>query len=546
MFHSGDLNSGISLAIQHQKLVACFVRQDDDYWSQIWEDHWLKNGREHAEDASEGPTVGDMVNEKAVLLRLDFGSKEAGFLGAFCKIEKAPTLVIIDNGRVLEKLEGGVGQDEWLERVLKAVGLLQGEEAGQDDDGQAEDDEDEGPGSQAYADRASSTPTEPAAEEQRSQPTNPAAAAAETPSQSSTPPQPQSQTIDTLFPARAARLEAEKTHRDAAEKAARLARQAARRKEAEEAAEAAAQHSSRGGGKGKQRATTEENEKQRARDAWIYQQKQRKDEAKQERERILRQIEADKLERKTRAQRAKEAESEAGAGASEPVPASSLASARRSAGAGGACSLQIRLFDGSSIRGKFPVESTLAKAVRDWVKETSPPGTGGADVPYSFRQILAPRPSRSIEVSEEHRSLGDLELVPNATLVLVPVAGYTDAYASSSSSGGILGYGYSLVNGVWSRLPQVSYYLPSFSRLYMGGTGDARKAGNVEGARMAGAGVTPAAEEGSQVEGRRTHTLADQRAEEERERKKRTEFYNGNSLGFEGRKGDDDGDGEGK
>lgn len=27
MFHEGDLQSGISLAIQEQKLVACFIRQ---------------------------------------------------------------------------------------------------------------------------------------------------------------------------------------------------------------------------------------------------------------------------------------------------------------------------------------------------------------------------------------------------------------------------------------------------------------------------------------------------------------------------------------
>jgi hypothetical protein len=61
MFHQGTLQSGITLAIQEQKLVACFVRgtlrcaviiqvaslltnrTDDSATSREWQDEWLKS-----------------------------------------------------------------------------------------------------------------------------------------------------------------------------------------------------------------------------------------------------------------------------------------------------------------------------------------------------------------------------------------------------------------------------------------------------------------------------------------------------------------------
>jgi len=40
-------------------------------------------------------TLGDVLSEKAVLLKLEAESQEAGFLSAFCSLEKVPKLVII-------------------------------------------------------------------------------------------------------------------------------------------------------------------------------------------------------------------------------------------------------------------------------------------------------------------------------------------------------------------------------------------------------------------------------------------------------------------
>jgi len=527
MFHPGDLNSAISLAISQNKPLLCFIRADNDEDSDTWEHNWLPF------DQGTAIPFGERLGRKAVMLKIDFGSKKAGFLGAFCTIEKAPTIVVIRNGQVLEKVEGAVDAEEWEGRLRMAVGLP-GADVDEDEDEETEGEAEEGVDErQEHAAEIANASIEENARTQAEEP----AQAPQASSSSSQPPlqsssQPQ-QDFDALFPDRSSRLEADATARRAAEKASRVARQEARRKEAEEAYE---HH--KGSDKGKQRATSASDsaEKQKARNDWIYQQKQRKEEAKKERERILRQIEADKAERKARTQRAKEAEVEAGAGMSSPLPESRVAADRRSAGAGGVCSLQIRLFDGSSIRNRFPSSSTtLAKGVREWIKDTSPPGSGGADIPYNFRQILAPQPSRSIEVSEEHQTLSDLGLVPNATLVLVPISGSVSAYTEAGGSG-VMGYGYNMFSSAYNLLPSVSYYLPSFSRLYLGGTGDPQEASNVQGARMAGADITPADEAPGRV---RVKTLADQRAEAAK--KQKTEFYNGNSLGFEGRKDDDEG-----
>ncbi len=504
MFHSGDLNSGISLAIKKRKLVACLVREDDDPVSTTWEEEWLGD-------------LEEVVTEKTVLLRMDYGGKEAGFLSVFCTIDKAPTLVVIHNGHVLEKLESGIEREEFVDRLLAALGL------GEDEQQQEQ---------VAPMKLGDSTATPDVAQAASAI----ASAVVPQPATSSSQPHPSPTNPSSLFPDRAARLEADKQTRDAAEKAARQSRSEARRKEAEDAY---ANH--RGDkGKGKQSATEEDAGKQKARDSYLAQQKKRNDDAKQDRARILAQIETDKANRRARSERVRPE----GDGATESaMPESRLSGMRRSAGASGTCSLQIRLFDGSNIRGRFPGSTTIAEGVRQWVREEAPAGSGGADIPYTFRQILAPKPSRSIEVSEEHETLQSLDLAPSATLVLVPVVGSVNAYAGSSS--GWLGWGSGLLSSAYSSMPDVGYFLPSFSRLYMGGTGDPQEAGNMEGAAMAGADSLPnAADAGASTGRSKTRTLADQRAEAMEGKDKRTEFYNGNSLGFESRKDEKDGGGK--
>ena len=448
-------------------------------------------------------------------MRLDYGTQEASFLGAFCPINAAPTLVIIHNGTVVDKLEGSLEYSEWAQRLLKACGV---------DAGGANVEAPAQPQQQAAA-----TPSPaPAAAPVEDATSEGAASVPAEPASTHSPEQ-----VQALLSERGARLEAERLRREAREKAERIAR-ARERREEEERAQAAADK-----GKGKERADGSESARNKARTDWLQQQAERKAEAKEEEQRIMARIEADKRERKNRDEERKQA---ASAMAGEPLPTSSKVptSSTRAPPTSGTCAIQVRLFDGSSIKGRFAHDSTLATAVREWIKETSP--AGGADIPYNFRQILTPNPSRTIEISEEGQTLSDVGLMPTATLVLVPVAGYTEAY-SGAGSGGLLGSAYGLVSGAFGLAGSALEYVTGYGSgvnntdgsggIYMGGTADEQEPSNVQGSRMANADSGTGQSGPSRI---RVKTMAEQRAEAE----KGAEFYNGNSLGTEGRKDDED------
>ena len=455
-----------------------------------------------------------MIKSKTVLLRLEYGTKEASFLSAFCPIDAAPTLVIIHNGTVVDKLEGSLEYSEWAQRLLKACGV---DTEGANVEAPAQSQQ------QATTPAPATVPVDDATSEG-------AAAAPADPTSSHSPEQ-----VQALLSERGARLEAERLRREAREKAERIAR-ARERREEEQRAQAAAQTDK---GKGKERAGGGESARNKARIDWVEQQAKRKTEAKEEKQRIMARIEADKRERKNRDEQRKQA---ASAMAGEPLPSSSRAAAStstRTPPTSGTCAIQVRLFDGSSIKGRFAHDSTLATAVREWVKETSP--AGGADIPYNFRQILTPNPSRTIEISEEGQTLSDVGLMPTATLVLVPVAGFTEAY-SSGGSGGLLGSAYGLVSGAFGLAGSALGYVTGYGSgvnstdsgregIYMGGTADEQEPSNVQGSRMANADSGTGQSGPSRI---RVKTMAEQRAESE----KGAEFYNGNSLGTEGRKDD--------
>lgn len=480
------------------------------------------------EDES-GVDIPTALKAKTVLLRIDHGSTEASFLAAFCPIEQAPTLVIIHNGTVLDKMEKGIEYAEWSQRLLKACGV---------DSGVAKEEmitETTGDLTQSAAGVADIPATDAVLVANESvartqpAPSSPGAALPPDAAPSQTP-----ENVQAMLTERGQRLEAERKQREAREKADRIARAKARREE-EERAQAQAD-------KGKQRTDGGDAAREKARVDWLQQQAKRKQEAKEEKERIMARIEADKRERKNREVERKQAMS---AMAGEPLPSeqtSSLSGGSRATATSGICAIQVRLFDGSSIKGKFAHDSTLATAVREWIKEASP--AGGADIPYNFRQVLTPKPSRTIEISEEGQTLADVGLMPTATLVLVPVAGYTEAY-SSSSGGGIMGSAMGLVSGAFglagSALGYVTGYgyngaSQSSGGLYMGGTADEHEPSNVQGTRMANA--DPGTLQNGGPSRIRVKTMAEQRAENE----KGAEFYNGNSLGTEGRKDDDAGD----
>lgn len=295
------------------------------------------------------------------------------------------------------------------------------------------------------------------------------------------------------------RLTADKKKKDAAEKAESIAKAEARRAEAENAAPDSP------------RATNQVN--------YAQQQRRRQQETRQERERILKVIENDRMERKykeelRKAQPNAAAEGNDGADglvdaqiskeANTPRPSTSQETA-----------VQIRLFDGSTIRSRFPSNQTLRIHVRRWIDEQRPDG----DSPYSFRQILAPMPNRPITISEEGESLQSLGLTPSATLVMVPVQGYTVAYIGEA---GLLSSGLSAGYNVISRgVGMVSGVLRTFLGVDQDG-GSAAQGSRLEPQDVRGTGPANPRGTGSGINVR---TLRDQPLNGDEQ-----QFYNGNQV----------------
>ena len=167
-------------------------------------------------------------------------------------------------------------------------------------------------------------------------------------------------------------------------------------------------------------------------------QKKRAQDARDERARILKRVEDDKAERREReAQRKAEAKALA---EGVPLPTGSSSSPQQARSTNSVeCALQIRLFDGSTIRNRFPSSASLRRDVRPWIDEKQ-----AGDQPYNFKQVLTPLPNKNIETSEEEGTLQSLGLTPSATLILVPIAAYSSAYEGGTglvSRGVSAGYG---------------------------------------------------------------------------------------------------------
>ncbi|OBT64476.1 hypothetical protein VE03_05337 [Pseudogymnoascus sp. 23342-1-I1] len=370
MFYEGDLRSGINTAIEQSKLVACYVRsQDDGEETTTWENDFLKD-----------PEIAELVSSKAILLRLLSPSEEASFLEQICPIVKLPTLVVIHNGAMKEYLTSGISKEEFINRLTP---VLKGEESS----------------------------------------FSPASAIPSTTQTGANNDQNQAARVAALLQERKIRMEAEKKKQDAQDKAERV-RKAAERKAAIEAGQP-------------------EDPKRAADLKYAAQQKKRQQEARGERERVLKQIEDDKAERKARDAARKE-QAKVVAGVEQPNPFTAPSSEMGSMRTGDHCALKIRLFDGSAISSRFPSGATLEGEVRKWVDQEQQV----AESPYTFKHILTPFPNKEISISEEGKSLQDLGLVPNATLILVPIKDFTPAYGQGGpgvtgllSSGVSAGYG---------------------------------------------------------------------------------------------------------
>lgn len=421
-------------------------------------------------------------------MRLENGSTEAGFLAAFCKIESAPTLVVIHNGKLQLQLGSEVGQEEFVNSVRKVLGAaaIPGSAPAQASTAQAEDD--------LYADQEPAAAAIPATRPVLS----PAPAPAPAPA---------------LAPAR--------------EPASTLTTSNAKGKQRAEASPQAGLASS---------STTTNSAQQAARAA--LQKKKRED--AEELARVKARIEQDKAERKAQAE-ARRAEREKERSAENRTQSQPRTSTRGSQAKD--VHLNVRLFDGRTIRSTFPRTASLEKEVRKWIDEEfskldsdDPNIKNRALPPYFFRHILAPQPSRELSAGDENQTLGDIDLAPSATLVLVPVKGYTDAY-SGTGTNLLAGTTTGLVGSAFGLLSSTVGYAGGILGSFLG-TGAAAPqpsqgqavGGSGSGGERSGS-SRPEMEEQGNI---RVRTLADQRTREPRNQ----QFYNGNqvSVGMRARK----------
>ncbi|KAH6852727.1 hypothetical protein B0T12DRAFT_485187 [Alternaria alternata] len=509
MFHQGTLQSGITLAIQEQKLVACFVR-DDGATSNEWEEEWLKSG-----------WLSNLLAQKAVVLRLEAGSTEAGFLAAFSDISSVPTFVVIQNGQLQVQLKSDATKEDFINSIRRVLGAnpIPGSSAASSSLPHTSTPEPSDNPINAEAEDDLYGPSEP------SIPTPSAPVPAPTPSSTKAKGKQRAPEPNPTAPSASA------------SKAQQEARDALRKKKREDAEELA---------------------------------------------RIKARIEADKAARKVEASlRKAEREKEKNRNAtqtshatstspSSPPPTTTIKSSSSRGSNSATVALNVRLFDGRTIRSTFPRTATLQSTVRSWIDaefskmaqddENISGGSGHNNKlpPYFFRHILAPAPSRELSAGDESVELGEIDLAPSATLVLVPVKGYTDAYSGGAGGvGGITGAATGIVGGAFGLLSSTVGLVGSTIGSVMGfgaqqeggGAGSSSGAG---GGRTVGSRPTtqepthdpvldqlqpqpqpPSAGTGTGTT-MRVRTLADQRAREPQQ------FYNGNQLSTEPRPEDND------
>lgn len=165
--------------------------------------------------------------------------------------------------------------------------------------------------------------------------------------------------------------------------------------------------------------------------------KRRQKDAREERARILKRVEDDKAERRNQEV---ERKAEIAAASNKDPTAMQASQPTASSSSSEQCAIQVRLFDGTTIRSRFPSSNNLRTEVRRWIDEQKV----GDDTPYSLRQVLTPNPNRIISIHEEEETLQSIGLTPSATLILVPVKEFASAYGISQqgliSRGATTGY----------------------------------------------------------------------------------------------------------
>lgn len=399
------------------------------------------------------------------------GSTEAGFLAAFCDVTSPPTFIVIHNGQLQLQLKSDVGENEFVNSIRIALG---GSPI---------------PGAKTVKATPASTGTTEANVAHTSTEAGGRTGNVQDSFSSSTTANQipaQAPSIPSIAKGKGRATSPPVSNPAAptasASKAQQAARDALRKKKREEAEELA---------------------------------------------RVKARIEADKAERRAQAEARKvEREKEKVMGAQSEPSSRAVQSSRGSQAK--IVNLSVRLFDGRTIRHTFQRTATLQGEVRAWIdKEFSELSQDDPNInnqqlpPYYFRHILAPQPSRELSAGDESQTLGDIDLAPSATLVLVPVKGYTEAYGGSG--GGVVGTATGLVGGAFGLLSSTMGFVGSTlgSLIGSGPTPTQTQASQSTGSQPSQTSQHPSASDEQRI---RVRTLADQRAREPQQ------FYNGNQV----------------
>lgn len=359
------------------------------------------------------PQVKDLIDTKAIALRLKAGSDEAGYLAQIFPLPKTPTVVIMKHGELKEYIAAGTAKDEFLRRLSGAFSA----------------------GSAPAPAHAQSTPAQ----------TSSGASAIATPNAA------ESSAAPTTIPSGSPEADgSENVRRILAERAARAQKEAAARQAKEAEAAAAAKAAKQA--KGKERAAPEpapvptKTEVQREAEELL---KKKKAQQNDERRRILKRIEDDKEARRAQAvlREKQRQEDRAAEQTEEQDKHQAMAASRSASSASSVAAIQVRLSDGSTLRNKFPAAVSV-KDIREWVDKERSDGTG----PYYFKQILTPLPNKNIDTTEEHKSLRELGLSPSATLLLIPIQRFAAAYEGQAASEGFFGQVFALILGFFTWL----------------------------------------------------------------------------------------------
>ena len=443
MFHQGDLQSGIALAVQQAKMVLCFVK-DHSSTSQDW--GGVLSG------------LSEAISTETVALSLDAGSQEAAFLSSFCPIDHVPAIILIKTGVVQLHLWAD-GPASITSEQLKV----------QLEDALHKDDSSHMSESAPPPSTATSNVNLPAQAPTNDPPTVSSAAAASiapsAPASSRTRSTPRPSTIPSNLTTQVTSTP------DPASRAQKS-----------------------------QRAD------------YVKMQKEREQKQRDERERIKQQIKNDREERRRREEVRKQP-AQGVNGTADTSATSGIASSRDTR-------VQVRTFDGSTLRQTFAHSANITSDIRPWIDSTA-----SQSLPYNLKLILTPLPNRNIEAAEEERPLVELGIQGSCTLVMVPVMGYVESY-TGSTAGGLLG---TAVSGGYNVVAGTAGAVFGGVRSLLGWNGRESSAEPATGS-IVGATQEDPEQSSPSV---RIRTLADQRMEA---KKKDHQFYNGNRLNFEPRK----------